>query len=439
VNKGRHWPWFIGIFLFAGVAQARGFDFNDDGWEGTSGLLEIARNRLGRERVELVATLDYGTLGSGDGVLVLHPETKLNAVEVGAFLSAGGRLAILDDFGVGSDLLGRFQIQRLGAPIRPAQSLRQNPNLAVAFPAVQSVAGQEQGRHPIVSRVDRVITNHPTALGHPNLTPVLTVPADGEPDATLAVTGIIGHRGRLFAMGDPSVLINLMLRYPGNRALGEGLVDYLVDEDTWGHRGGRLFLLANSFGQHGHYGGRGGVVADVREAVGSLGDRLAETREQGLSDLWALILAAVAIFGAAAWVGSMATRVYRRADPRYTVATPLIAQAGIAGHLARVGAPAAEPVFALLELKSALEEGIAVRLNLGAHCPDLLEEIDRQGALGKGSSSELRRLLAELDQASQAMNRQRQVKVSKSRLGMLRARVAAVFREMDERIGRKQV
>jgi hypothetical protein len=431
--------WLLSIILFSSVTHARAFDFNDDGWEGTSELLELARGRLGRDRVELVATLDYGVLGAGDGVLVLHPESKLNAVEVGAFLSAGGRLALLDDYGVGSDLLGRFQIQRLGAPLRPAQSLRQNPNLAVAVPAVQSVAGQEQGRHPVVAHVDRVITNHPSALGHPNLTPVLTIPAQGEPDATLAVTGIIGHRGRLFAMGDPSVVINLMLRYPGNRALAEGLVDYLLEEDSWGRRGGKLYLLSNSFGQHGHYGGKGGLVADVREALASLGDRFAETRQNGLSDLWALVLACFAVFGTVAWVGSMATRVYGRTAPRYALGTPLVAQGGVAGHAAQLGAPTTRPAFALLELRSALEEGIAVRLGISQPGPNLLEEIDRQGALGQRSSGDLRQLLAELDQVSQAVSRHQPVNVTKTRLGNLQARVSAILDEIDQRTGRKQV
>ena len=50
--------------------------------------------------------------------------------------------------------------------------------------------------------VDRIVTNHPTALTHEKLTAVLEIPAIGEPNATLAVTGVIEKRGRIFAMGD---------------------------------------------------------------------------------------------------------------------------------------------------------------------------------------------------------------------------------------------
>jgi hypothetical protein len=208
------------------------FSVNDENWEGTSELLEIARAKLGRERVRVVATLNYGELTPADGVLVLAPRVELDYAELSAFLRAGGRLAVLDDYGTGAKLLQRFQIQRIQAPLRPARVLRSNSQLAIAVPAVQQVAGHEQGRHPVVADVDQLVTNHPTALTHPNLTPVLKIPAIGEPDAALAVTGIIVDRGRLFAMGDPSAVINLMLRYPGNRAFAAGLASYLVEADT---------------------------------------------------------------------------------------------------------------------------------------------------------------------------------------------------------------
>ena len=94
------------------------------------------------------------------------------------------------------------------------------------------------------------------------------------------------------------------------------------------------------------------MMADLREALGGLGDRFAELREHGLSDLWALVLASFAVFGAVAWVGSMATRVYGRTPPRYAVPTPLGAQGGVAGHAAQLGAPTTRPAFALIENQS---------------------------------------------------------------------------------------
>jgi hypothetical protein len=418
--------------------RAGSFDFNDQGWEGTSELVELARARLGRERVELAATLEYGALKPEDGVLLLRPLGKLNPVEIGAFLGQGGRLAVLDDFGAATDLLSRFQIQRLGAPLRPAQSLRNNPNLAIALPTVQNVAGQEQGRHAVVSRVERVVTNHPTALGHPSLTPVLTIPAVDEPDATLAVTGIIGRKGRLFAMGDPSVFINLMLRYPGNRALAEGLVDYLVDQDSWGRGGGKLYILANSFGQHGHYGGGGGVAGDLRDALENLKESVREARERGLSDTAAVLLAALTLGGALWWLGSIATRVYRRPLPRYAFASPLVAQGGVAGRAAVLGAESTPEALAVLELRAALEERLTLRLGLppGGSPREFIREIDRQGALSRRSSELLTKLLEELGRVADRMSRHQKISLGQAELASIRQRTEALLREMDQSTGR---
>src|SRR5262249_40388873 len=158
---------------------------------GASEFYALAQKELGKSRVEVLASIDYEHLGKDDGLLILHPEQDLDYNELSAFLRAGGRMAVLDDRGEAGRFLARFQIHRVEAPHKPAQALRDNPNLAIAVPAVEQVAGQEQNRHPVVANVDRVVTNHPTALVHPNLTQVLKIPALGEPDATLAVTGII--------------------------------------------------------------------------------------------------------------------------------------------------------------------------------------------------------------------------------------------------------
>ncbi len=104
------------------------FDVSDTSWEGTSELFELAKKRLGRDRLELTASLDYGKLSPGDGVVILHPETPLDYAELSAFLRAGGRVALLDDHGTGDKFLARFQIHRVRAPLTPARTLRDNPS-----------------------------------------------------------------------------------------------------------------------------------------------------------------------------------------------------------------------------------------------------------------------------------------------------------------------
>ena len=436
--------WLLSVLLalmicHPGVAAAA-FDFNDTSWEGTSELLAIARDKLGKDRVEIVGTLDWGALTPKDALLVLHPESELDYDEASAFMRAGGRLALLDDYGKGAALLERFQIRRIGAPLRPARTLRQNAGLAIAQPAVWQVAGYEQGRHPVVADVSQLVTNHPTALTHPNLTPVLAIPAVGEPEATLAVTGIIMSRGRLFAMGDPSATINLMLRFPGNRAFAEGLVEYLVEDDSWGARGGKLYLAANQISQKGAYGGGTSLSRELGEQLEGLTEMIDDMRDDGLPDLLAVMLAMLAGLGAVVWTGMSSTRPYKRSTPRYAAPHPLVAQGGVAGRAAVLGAPSTHPALALLELKSALVEGLAHRLDLPPNVgiEALMQEIDRQSALSRRSSEELRRMFRELARAESAIAASQPLRVPRGHVERMRDRVMALLVEAEQRLERKE-
>jgi hypothetical protein len=416
------------------------FDFNDTGWEGSSELLALARETLGPERVELAGVLDWTKLTPRDAILVVHPESELDYDEVSAFLRAGGRLAMLDDYGKGASLLERFQIQRIPAPLRPARTLRQNAGLAIASPAVQQVAGYEQGRHPVVADVSQLVTNHPTALTHPNLTPVLEIAAVGEPNATLAVTGIIVNRGRLFAMGDPSATINLMMRFPGNRAFAKGLCEYLVEDDSWGRRGGKLYLVTNDFKQKGAYGGGTSLAREIGEHFEGLTSMIDDMREDGLPDLLAVVLAMLAGLGAVVWTGFVSTRPYKRSSPRYASGQPLVAQGGVAGRAAVLGAPTTHPALAVLELKSALEEGLAHRLDLPANAGQkaLLEEIQRQGLVRKRTYEELVHMFREMNRAEAAVAASQPLRVPRGSVERQRDRVLALLAEIDLAKGSKR-
>ncbi|MDF3068066.1 MAG: uncharacterized protein K0R38_3667, partial [Polyangiaceae bacterium] len=394
----------------------------------------LAKKRVGRERLEVTASLDYGKLTPKDGVVILHPESALDYAELSAFLRAGGRVAVLDDHGTGDKFLARFQIYRVRAPLSPARTLRDNPSLPIAEPAVQIVAGQEQNRHPITQNVEGVVTNHPTALTHPNLTPVLTIGARGEPDATLAVTGIIVNRGRLFAMGDPSAFINLMLRYPGNRKFAEGLLSYLVEPDSWGERGGKLYFVSNRFAQRGEFGERGGMLSGLGQ---DLSDALTDLHEHGLPEPIPLALAAFGCLSVMAWALLYAARPRPRSAPRYTAPEPLIAQGGVSGRVAVLSAPSTDPALGLSELRAAALDLLGERLSLGRgpSAKLVLAEIERRNLLSEPALSDLSSALTELRFIDERIVKKQRRLIPAARQDFLRKKVMAAVLEIEQRVG----
>jgi hypothetical protein len=416
-------------------AWGKGLEVSDSSWEGTSELYALAQQELGKARIEVLASIDYEHLTKDDGLLVLHPEVELDYNELSAFLRAGGRMAVLDDRGEAAHFLARFQIHRVEAPRAPAQSLRDNPDLAIAVPAVELVAGQEQNRHPVVAGVDRVVTNHPTALVHPNLTQVLKIPATGEPDATLAVTGIIAKSGRLFAMGDPSVLINEMLRYPGNRAFAIGLLKYLVENDAGLSRGGKLYIVANDFGQRGHFGGTRGALSELSHLSDSLAELAADLEKNGLPATLALALAVLSGLGALAWALNYSSRLYRRSVPRYALAPLLLAQGGLAGRAAVLSAPTTDPALLLVELRSALCEALSTALSLSrlSSPEQILLELSRKRLLPAERVSDIRQLFRDLADAPSALLSRRRLKMARARVQQLARKVMEILGEIEER------
>jgi hypothetical protein len=333
-------------------AVAGPFDARGEDWEGMTQLVRMAQAQLGPQRVVVTSTLSLGDLGREDGLLIVHPERTIDADGLTAFMHAGGRLVLLDDYGTGDGLLARFGIRRVPLPGRPAEMLRGNASLAIAEPA---------SAHPAVRDVGRVVTNHATGLEHPALSSVLVVRGDGEPDVLLAVAGAVGQ-GRLLAVGDASVAINEMMRYPGNRALAAALVRYATEDDVWGKRDGKLYILANDFTTSGTFGDEsslGGTAGDLRRA---LVNTLETLRRDGMPPLAAYLVAVAVGLGIVIWTSTRAGRTHRSAVPRFVRRVPAVAQGGVAGHAAILSAPGTSRVLAILELKSALEEDLATRL-----------------------------------------------------------------------------
>ena len=373
---------FLVLFVPASVG-ATPFDLAGSDWEGGTELVRLARAELGTTRVVATTQVDFAELTPDDGLLLLYPERTLDVGELTKFMHAGGRVIMLDDFGRGESLLTTFGMKRLPSPRHPAESLRNNPQLALAEPA---------SAHPVVADVNRVVTNHPTGLSHPDLSPVLKIhAASGEADVTVAVAGAVGQ-GRLLAVGDPSIVMNSMLRYSGNKAFARGLVRYAVDGDAWGKRGGKLFIASGNFEQKGSYGGDQNALTELFR---DLKDLLDQIRKEGLPSILAWSASIALGLALVVWVGSRAGRLHKPIVPRFVRRVPAVAQGGVAGHAAVIGAPQTTRVLAVLELKSALEEQLTTLLGLSkvpGH-QDLLDQISARRLLDAEGLHTLRRLL----------------------------------------------
>jgi len=394
--RRRPLPWAIAVLaaalvLFSGPrkpALAAPFATSGEDWEGLSQLVRLARAELGAQRVILGSPLPLSELKREDGVIIVHPTRALDADELSMFMHAGGRVVLLDDYGTGDGLLAHFGIRRVPMPARPAEMLRGNPSLALAEPA---------SGHSVVRDVGRVVTNHATGLDHPALSPVLVVRGDGEPDVLLGIGGAVG-RGRLVAIGDASIPINAMMRYPGNRALALGLVRFATEDDVWGVRSGKLYVLCNDFETTGSFGDDSPVTSAAADSRRMLLDAL-ETLRQGRMPPVAAYLAALAIgLGVVVWTSLRAGKTHRQVTPRFVRPVPVVAQGGIAGHAAVIGAPGTSRVLAMLELKSALEEELAMRLGIDRPLPyeELVAKVRATGLLDDNNLRALSQLLATL-------------------------------------------
>lgn len=385
-----HRVFFLLISLFLGAAPSQEtLDPAGTDWDGLADFIAIASAEL-PDRVIARQHLDYGELKREDGVVLIHPDGPLDAESLARFMRDGGRVVLADDFGDGEELLSHFGIERVPLPAKPALALRHNAALPIAEPASE---------HSVVWGVNRVVLNHASGLRHPELSPVLKVRAQDaqEEEVLVAVAGAVGQ-GRLLAIGDGSVFMNSMLRFPGNRALASGVVRYAVEDDVNGKRGGRLYVVTGKFDQSGVYGEEAGFEGSLRARLRSIFDAFAIVRRDGLPPMALWVLAIVVGLFVILWVGSRAGRPHAPVVPRFVRPIPLTAQGGIAGHTAVIAAPGTSRVLAMLEVKTSLEDQLCELLSLDRNPghDELLREVDRRNVLDPADKTVLRSLLLRL-------------------------------------------
>ena len=347
--------------LLTNWASAAPFDSGDSSWEGTSDFLEISQITLGNARVIATANLEWDTLSPRDGLLVLHPESLVEVREAIAFMADGGRIAMIDDHARGENLLAAFGIRRVAMQAAIHASYRGQTELPFASPPPGNAF------HFVVLDLPHVLTNHPMGFQHPGLTVLLEVPSANQDDKrsiALALTGSLADRGRFFAMGDPSMLINSMLQFPSNRILARRIIQYLVADDDWGNRQGRLYLLTNAFQQSGRYGGAQ-PWEGVQQAISSTLEKLLTQARAVRLPAWLYLIVSV-VLGAAliAWIAAFTLRPYRSSLPLHARPPTLAAQGGPAGRVAMLGAPTSPRILTVIELKQAMLDRLSSEVGI---------------------------------------------------------------------------
>ena len=384
------WPWLAALLsatlLFAETAAAKPFDVAGLDWEGCADFVQLARETLGGA-LKVVDRVDFRELSAEDTLILIHPERRLDDESLSGFIASGGRVILLDDYGTGEALLQRYGIRRQPTPLRPARALRRNADLALA---------EAIGTHGLVNDVAHVVTNHATTLVAPPLalTPLLSIPnLDGEA-GVVALAGIVPtglSNGHFVVVGDPSIVMNAMLRYPDNKQFADNLIAFAADSGEPGSRHGKIYLASGAFDQKGTFAGSSELASAARRAERALEG----ARRQGLGPRSTYALATLVGLGIVVWIGSRAGRTYRALVPHFTRSIPLAAQGGAAGHAAVTGDRRAPRALAMYELKKALEEELVLLLGLDvvpAH-DILLADIQAARLLDPETLSSLRQLL----------------------------------------------
>lgn len=379
----------LGLLVLVGARPAWGrpFDVIGSDWEGCADFVRLARDDLGDARVRAQDHIDLGALRPIDTVVMIHPERSLDVGSFARFMREGGRVLLLDDYGTGEALLEHFSLRRIAAPANPSSTILDNAQLAVA---------EADGAHPVVAGVQRVVLNHPTGIKHNDLSSLLVIRRTAGEPVNVAVAGMVG-KGRFLAVGDPSIVMNRMLRYPGNRGFARGLIGYAADQDTWGKRDGLVYVITGAFEQRGTYGDDGSSI-ELGERLRGIRDMAQTVRRDGLPAGGLYALAVLVGLGLVLWVGNNGARVHRPVAPRFTRPIPLVAQGGVAGHVEVLAARGTSRALAMLELKSALEERFAGLLELDripSH-GSLLNELERSELLRAGELHELKELFTRL-------------------------------------------
>jgi len=256
-------------------------------------------------------------------------------------------------------------------------------------------------------------------------------------------------------MGDPSVFINLMLRYPGNRQLAQGLVEYLTERSvepsanalgqresalTSPEQPGKLWIVANHFEQIGHYGEEESLLDRLRRHLEEAQRSLGTIAEEGIPPLLATLMAALL----AAWVAFSQARgnlqFSRMVGQSFARAPLMAAQTGLGARADILGSRQANPILALMELDAALRETATRYLGVNpmGNLPQLTDTFAASG-LSPSDAASLATLLIDLRSYGQSLGLGRPKKAHENTLRKYHREAMRLLEEMRRAPAKRDV
>lgn len=296
VRPPPHPPGLVLALLLLAPAAAGAEDFDPDNteWNGLSELAGLVP--AGGLEVANAPSLP----AAGGGLVWIHPAAGADVEGLRAFVRAGGRAVIADDFGSSGPLFGAFGLTLGDVDTAGLERLGGNP----ALPVARADAGW-----PLAQGVSQVVTNHPAGVSGPG---EVRLRFDGS-KAALAIEQRLG-RGRILFLSDPGVLINNMLELDGNRRFARNLLAFVGESGAI-----RLHV--------GPLPGRAGDGAGGEDASGGwLGELAPQEELEALRDHlpWLLLVAfGLAVIGLAFLVPAGGERAWGGRAPGPPPARPV--------------------------------------------------------------------------------------------------------------------
>ena len=210
----------------SGQGQRRDYDATNQSWNGLSTFIQLARGA--GFRVDTPAAVDWDDLGPDDVLVLLYPTQSIDPTHVREFIANGGKLVVGDDFGSGGGIATRLGFLREDALGVRADFHDDLPFAPIARPLLPD--------HPLARDVAELVTNHPTVFSEVEGGDAVFGFSPG--DAIVVARNTAS--GRFVLLSDPSVLINGMLRFPGNVQFALNLLRYFAPD---GNRRGRLVVM----------------------------------------------------------------------------------------------------------------------------------------------------------------------------------------------------